>query len=140
MARKRATDAGVAGRVRFDIADASRYPADDYNLVCFFDTLHDLGDPVGAAAHARAALAPGGTLMLVEPLAGGGNLATSLASPPAALNYAASTFLCVPASLSQPVGAGLGSQTGEPQLRATWCWKPGRNQRGNLPGHGAPGR
>jgi SAM-dependent methyltransferase len=101
-----------------DIADASRYPADDYNLVCFFDTLHDLGDPVGAAAHARAALAPGGTLMLVEPLAGGDDLAASLASPAAALNYAASTFLCVPASLSQPVGQGLGSQAGESRLRA----------------------
>jgi SAM-dependent methyltransferase len=118
VACKRATDAGVAGRVRFDIADASRYPADDYNLVCFFDTLHDLGDPVGAAAHARAALAPGGTLMLVEPLAGGDDLAASLASPAAALNYAASTFLCVPASLSQPVGQGLGSQAGESRLRA----------------------
>jgi SAM-dependent methyltransferase len=118
VARKRATDAGVADRVRFDTADASRYPADGYDLVCFFDTLHDLGDPVGAAAHARNALAPGGTLMLVEPLAGGDDLATNLASPAAALNYAASTFLCVPASLSQPVGLGLGSQAGEPQLRA----------------------
>src|ERR1022692_1146981 len=118
MARKRATDAGVADRVRFDVADASRYPADSYNLVCFFDTLHDLGDPVGAAAHARAALAPDGTLMLVEPLAGGDDLATNLASPAAALNYAASTFLCVPASLSQPVGLSLGSHPGEPRLRA----------------------
>src|ERR1022692_4053825 len=64
VARIRAADAGVADRVRFDIADASRYPAGGYDLVCFFDVLHDLGDPVGAAAHARAALAPGGTLML----------------------------------------------------------------------------
>ena len=118
VARIRAADAGVADRVRFDIADASRYPAGGYDLVCFFDVLHDLGDPVGAAAHARAALAPGGTLMLVEPLAGGGDLATNLASPAAALNYAASTFLCVPASLSQPVGLSLGSQAGEPRLRA----------------------
>jgi 2-polyprenyl-3-methyl-5-hydroxy-6-metoxy-1,4-benzoquinol methylase len=118
VARKRATDAGVADRVRFDTADASSYPADGYNLVCFFDVLHDLGDPVGAAAHARAALAPGGTLMLVEPLAGGEDLVLSFASPAAALNYAASTFLCIPASLSQPVGLGLGSQAGEPQLRA----------------------
>src|ERR1022692_4338659 len=117
IARKRATDAGVGDRVRFDIADASRYPADGYNLVCFFDTLHDLGDPVGAAAHARAALAPGGTLMLVEPLTAGDDLAASLASPTAAINYAASTFLYAPASLSQPVGLGLGSQAGESQLR-----------------------
>jgi SAM-dependent methyltransferase len=118
VARQRATAAGVAGRVRFDIADASRYPADGYDLICFFDTLHDLGDPVGAAAHARAALAPGGTLMLAEPLTAGEDLATNLASPAAALNYAASTFLCVPASLSQPVGLGLGSQAGESPLRA----------------------
>src|ERR1022692_1019974 len=96
VARIRAADAGVADRVRFDIADASRYPAGGYDLVCFFDVLHDLGDP----------------------LAGGGDLATNLASPAAALNYAASTFLCVPASLSQPVGLGLGSQAGELQLRA----------------------
>lgn len=116
VARQRATDAGVADRVRFDTADADRYPADGYNLVCFFDVLHDLGDPVGAAAHARAALAPDGTLMLVEPLTDGDDLATNLASPASALNYAASTFLCVPASLSQPVG--LGSQAGESQLRA----------------------
>jgi Methyltransferase domain len=98
--------------------EPSRYPAGGYDLVCFFDTLHDLGDPVGAAAHARAALAPDGTLMLVEPLAGGDDLATNLASPAAALNYAASTFLCVPASLSQPVGLSLGSQAGESRLRA----------------------
>ncbi len=118
VARKRATDAGVAERTRFDTSDASRYTAGGYDLICFFDTLHELGDPVGAAAHACAALAPGGTLMLVEPLAAGDDLATSLTSPAAALNYAASTFLCIPASLSQPVGAGLGSQAGESQLRA----------------------
>jgi SAM-dependent methyltransferase len=118
VARARASDAGVAERVRFDIADASRYPADGHDLICFFDTLHDLGDPVGAAAHARASLAPDGTLMLVEPLTGGGDLATNLASPAAALNYAASTFLCIPASLSQPVGLGLGSQAGESPMRA----------------------
>jgi SAM-dependent methyltransferase len=118
VARSRASQAGVADTVRFEVADATRYPADAYNLICFFDTLHDLGDPVGAAAHARAALAPGGTLMLVEPLTDGDDLATNLANPAAALNYAASTFLCIPASLSQPVRLGLGSQAGESQLRA----------------------
>jgi hypothetical protein len=118
MARSRAGKAGVADLVRFEVAEAGRYPADGYDLVCFFDVLHDLGDPVGAAAHARAALAPGGTLMLVEPLTAGDDLAANLVSPTAAMNYAASTFLCVPASLSQPVGLGLGSQAGESQLRA----------------------
>jgi SAM-dependent methyltransferase len=118
IARQRAADANVTDRVRFDIADASRYPADGYDLICFFDTLHDLGDPVGAAAHARAALAPGGVLMLIEPLTAGDSLDANLANPGAALNYAASTFLCLPASLAQPVGLGLGSQAGQAQLRA----------------------
>jgi SAM-dependent methyltransferase len=118
VAQARATDAGVGQRVRFRVADANRYPADGYDLICFFDVLHDLGDPVGAAAHALTALAPGGTLMLVEPLTAGDDLAGNLASPAAALNYAASTFLCVPTSLSQPVGLGLGSQAGESALRA----------------------
>ncbi len=117
-AQARATDAGVGDRVRFRVADANRYPADGYDLICFFDVLHDLGDPVGAAAHARTALAPGGTLMLVEPLTAGDDLTANLANPAAALNYAASTFLCVPTSLSQPVGLGLGSQAGESPLRA----------------------
>ncbi len=118
VARQRAIAAGVGDRVRFDLSDAGRYAADGYDLICFFDTFHDLGDPVGAAAHARAALAPGGALMLVEPLTAGDGLDANLASPAAALNYAASTFLCLPASLAQPVGLGLGAQAGEAQLRA----------------------
>jgi SAM-dependent methyltransferase len=118
VAQARATGAGVGERVRFHVADANRYPPDGYDLICFFDALHDLGDPVAAAAHARTALAPGGTLMLVEPVAAGDALASNLASPTAALNYAASTFLCVPTSLSQPVGLSLGSQAGESPLRA----------------------
>lgn len=118
VARKRAVDAGLAERVRFEVADAGSYPAEGYDVVCFFDALHDLGDPVGAAAHARQALAPGGTLLLVEPLAFD-DLPTNLADNPfAAMNYAASTFLCVANSLSQPVGLGLGSQAGEERLRA----------------------
>jgi SAM-dependent methyltransferase len=117
VARKRATEAGVDDRVRFEVAHCHEYPAEDYDLVCFFDTLHDLGDPVGAAAHARHAMAEGGTLMLVEPLAFddlGSNLADN---PLAAMQYAASTGLCVANSLSQPVGLGLGAQAGEPRLR-----------------------
>lgn len=117
-ARQRAAAAGVGDRVRFEVADATTYPADGYDLVCYFATLHDLGDPVGAAAYARIALAPGGSLMLVEPNAAD-DLATNLATNPgAALNYAASTFLCTPNSLAQPVALALGAQAGEPRLRA----------------------
>ncbi|MGH3423814.1 MAG: class I SAM-dependent methyltransferase [Nocardioidaceae bacterium] len=114
-ARKRAAQAGVSDRVRFEVNDSHGYPQDGYDLVCFFDTLHDLGDPVGAAAHARGALAPDGSLLLVEPLAFDG-LAANLTNPMAALNYAASTLLCTPNSLSQPVGLGLGAQAGEKLL------------------------
>lgn len=117
IANARAAEAGVAGRVRFEVDHCHGYPADGYDLVTFFDALHDLGDPVGAAAHARRALADDGTLMLVEPRAAD-DLGTTLATVPlAAVNYAASTFLCTPNSLSQPVGLALGSQAGEARLR-----------------------
>ena len=116
-ARKRAAQAGATDRVRFEVADAHGYPAEGYDLVCFFDTLHDLGDPVGASAHARHALAEDGTLMLVEPAAFD-DLGTNLASNPlAAMQYAASTGLCVANSLTEPVGFGLGAQAGEARLR-----------------------
>lgn len=84
-ARKRAAEAGLADRMRFEVADATGYPADGYDLICYFDALHDLGDPVSAAAHARHALASGGTLMLVEPLAFddlAANLANNLFAAP----------------------------------------------------------
>ena len=68
--RKAAADAGVADRVTFEVAAAKISPASDYDLVAFFDCLHDMGDPVGAAAHVRAALAPDGTWLIVEPFAG----------------------------------------------------------------------
>ncbi|MGH3469398.1 MAG: class I SAM-dependent methyltransferase [Thermocrispum sp.] len=115
-ARERAADAGVGDRVRFEVADAADYPADGYDLITFFDTLHDLGDPVGAAAYARSALAPDGSLLLVE-LRAEDDVAANLATPGAAVGYAASTFLCTPNSLSQPVGLALGSQAGEQRLR-----------------------
>lgn len=117
IASERAARAGVAERVRFEVNHCHGYPAEDYDLVTFFDAFHDLGDPVGAAEHARRALADNGTLMLVEPRAAD-DLATTLATVPlAAINYAASTFLCTPNSLSQPVGMALGSQAGEVRLR-----------------------
>lgn len=117
VARRRALDAGVEDRVRFEVADARAYPADGYDLIAFFDAFHDLGDPVGAARHARRALAADGRLMLVEPMAAD-DLASAIATrPTAALDFAASTFLCTPSSLSQPVGRALGAQAGEAVLR-----------------------
>lgn len=117
VAVRRAAEAGVSARTRFEVGHADGYPDQDVDLITFFDAFHDLGDPVGAAAHARAALAEDGTLMLVEPRAAD-DLATTLATVPlAAISFAASTFLCTPNSLSQPVGLALGSQAGEARLR-----------------------
>jgi SAM-dependent methyltransferase len=113
-ARKRAADAGLADRVVFEVASATAFGG-QYDLVCFFDCLHDMGDPTGACAHVREHLAPGGTLMLIEPFAAddvAGNL-----TPVGAAYYGFSTLLCTPSSLSQDVGAALGAQAGESRLR-----------------------
>ncbi len=115
QARRRAADAGVERRVSFEIATAQGFPGADYDLVCFFDCLHDMGDPVGAARQAHAALKPGGTVLLVEPYAGD-TLDDNL-NPVGRLFYAASTCICTPNSLSQEVGLGLGAQAGEKRLR-----------------------
>lgn len=114
-ARHAASVAGVQDRVEFLVADAATYDTGTYDLVCFFDTLHDLGDPVGAAAHARAALGQDGTLLLVEPLAH--DRTEDNLNPVGLTYYTASTFVCVPNSLSQPVGLALGAQAGEHRLR-----------------------
>ena len=83
-----------------------------YDLICFFDCLHDMGDPAGACAHARRAPgSPGGTLMLVEPFAND-DLSDNL-NPVGAAYYGFSTLLCTPSSLSQDVGTALGAQAGE---------------------------
>jgi len=97
------------------VATAKSYPAKGYDLICFFDCLHDMGDPVGAARHARTALAPDGSVLLVEPFAHDHLDANS--NPVGRLFYAASTFVCTPNSLSQEVGLGLGAQAGEARLR-----------------------
>jgi SAM-dependent methyltransferase len=115
-ARLEAQAAGVADRVEFHRADAQSYPGSGYDLVCFFDTLHDLGDPVGAARHAHEALAEDGTLMIVEPFAGddvGDNL-----GPVGRLYYTGSTLLCLPHSRSEDVGLALGAQAGPARLAA----------------------
>lgn len=117
VARERAADAGVSNRVAFEVNHCHGYPQDGYDVVTFFDSFHDLGDPVGAAAHALDGLAPDGSLVLVEPMAGD-DLATTLAEVPVAgLAFAASTVLCTANSLSQPVGLALGGQAGEAKLR-----------------------
>jgi SAM-dependent methyltransferase len=117
IARKRAAEADVSDRVHFETSSCEGYPQDRYDLITFFDAFHDLGDPRAAAAYARAALGDDGTLMLVEPRAGDDLKSTLATVPVAALNYAASTSLCVPNSLSQPGRAALGSQAGERRLR-----------------------
>lgn len=112
-ARMHAKDREVAN-VRFEVATAKAFPGRDYDLVTFFDCLHDLGDPVGAAAHVRAALRPDGTWMVVEPFAHD-RLEDNLNSR-GRLYYCASTMICVPTSLSQEVGAALGAQAGPTRL------------------------
>jgi SAM-dependent methyltransferase len=113
-ARAEAARAGVAN-VRFEVATAKDYPGEGFDLVTFFDCLHDMGDPVGAARHVRETLADDGTWMLVEPLAGD-DLSANL-NPVGRAYYAFSTSVCTPTSLSQEVGAALGAQAGEGRLR-----------------------
>ncbi len=113
-ARARAAEAGVAGRVRFETAPAAAHPGRGYDLVRMFDCLHDMGDPVSAARHVRGALAPDGTWMIVEPMAGD-RIEDNL-NPVGRAFYGFSTFLCTPASLSQEVGLALGAQAGEARI------------------------
>jgi SAM-dependent methyltransferase len=115
-ARKAAAAAGVADRVSFEVASASSYPGTDYDLVAVFDCLHDMGDPVGAAAHVRSSLADDGTWLIVEPYAND-RLEDNL-NPVGRVFYSASTSICTPASRSQEVGLALGAQAGEARLQA----------------------
>jgi len=115
MARQRAEEAGVSDRVKFEVARAKDYPGGGYDFVAFFDCLHDMGDPRGAAAHVRETLAPDGTWMVVEPFAG--DKVEDNLNPVGRIYYSASTLLCTPASKSQEVGLALGAQAGEARLR-----------------------
>ena len=115
LAKQRAKAAGVADRITFEVASAKDFPGKDYDLIAFFDCLHDMGDPVGAAKHVRAALSPQGTWLLVEPFAGD-DVEENL-NPVGRIFYAASTLICTPASLSQEVGLALGAQAGEARMR-----------------------
>jgi SAM-dependent methyltransferase len=106
--------AGDRANVRFEIARAQDFSGKAYDLAAMFDSLHDMGDPVGAVSHIGNALKPDGTLMVVEPMAGD-RLADNL-HPVGRIFYAASTNACVPASLGQEVGAALGAQAGQAKL------------------------
>jgi SAM-dependent methyltransferase len=114
-ARKSAEEAGVADRTQFEVAAAKEFPGKDYDLVAFFDCLHDMGDPVGAARHVRDTLSLDGTWLIVEPFAHD-RIEDNL-NPVGRIYYAASTMVCTPASLSQEVALGLGAQAGEARLR-----------------------
>jgi methyltransferase family protein len=100
--------------VRFDVATADAFPRRDYDLVAFFDALHDMGDPAAAARHVRSALADDGTWMIVEPQAS--DRIEDNFHPLGRLNYGFSTLICTPGSLSQEGRAGLGTLAGGARL------------------------
>lgn len=114
QARRHAEEHGVTRNTRFEVALAGDFPGRDLDLVTCFDCLHDMGDPVGTARHVLASLKPDGRWMIVEPAAGD-RLEDNL-NPVGRLFYAASTMICVPTSLDQPVGAALGAQAGFARL------------------------
>jgi SAM-dependent methyltransferase len=97
-------------RTTFETQTATGYEEQGFDLICFFDALHDMGDPVAAARHARTKLAPGGTVLLVEP-----NAAETV-GPVARLYYSASTVLCCAHALSEGQADALGAQAGEARL------------------------
>lgn len=113
-ARGHAAEHGLGDRVRFEVASAKEIGQRDFDLITMFDCLHDMGDPRGCAAHMRRILAPGGSWMVVEPIAGERPEANM--NPVGRLYYNASTMICVPTSLEQEVGEGLGAQAGEARL------------------------
>ncbi|TMJ19616.1 MAG: class I SAM-dependent methyltransferase [Alphaproteobacteria bacterium] len=113
-ARAHAQSHGLADRVRFEVAAAKDIAEDGFDLVTMYDCLHDMGDPKGCAGHMRRILADGGSWMIVEPIAG--NSPADNMNPVGRLYYNASTMICVPTSLDQEVGEGLGAQAGEARL------------------------
>jgi ubiquinone/menaquinone biosynthesis C-methylase UbiE len=113
-ARERAAAAGVADRVCFEVASAKSFPG-TWDLITFFDCLHDMGDPVGAAAHVYRRLAPDGTWLLVEPHAG--DRVEDNLHWIGRVFYSVSTLVCTQASLAQEVGLALGAQAGEARLK-----------------------
>ena len=112
-ARKRAAEAGVRN-AQFEVADAVSYDSTGLDFIAFFDSLHDMADPVGAARHAREALGPDGVCMLVEPMAG--DTLEDNRNPVGRVYYGASSLICVPVSLARR-GPALGAQAGEKRMR-----------------------
>ena len=106
----------MSDRVKFEVAASKEFPGSDYDLVTFFDCLHDMGDPVGAAKHVKSTLKDDGTWMIVEPFAN--DRAEDNHNPVGRVYYSASTMICTPASRSQEVGLGLGAQAGEAKLKS----------------------
>lgn len=111
-ANAHASTHGVSN-VDFQVSLAKEFPG-KYDLVTFFDCLHDMGDPKGAAAHVCQSLKPGGSWMIVEPMAG--DTLKSNLNPVGRLYYSASTMVCVPTSLAQETGLALGAQAGQAKL------------------------
>jgi SAM-dependent methyltransferase len=113
-ARRHAGEHGLGDRVRFEVATAKDIAEQGFDLITMYDCLHDMGDPRGCAQHMREILAPGGSWMIVEPIAG--DAPAQNMNPVGRLYYNASTMICVPTSLDQEVGEGLGAQAGEAKL------------------------
>jgi SAM-dependent methyltransferase len=113
-ARRNAKEQGMDGRVHFEVAQATDFRDEGYGLICFFDTLHDMGDPVGAARHAESTLAEGGTVMLVEPFAHD-RVEDNLTST-GHLYYGASTVICCAHAISEGGKLVLGAQAGPKRL------------------------
>jgi SAM-dependent methyltransferase len=114
LARQEAKREGVDDRLHFEVASAKGYPGKDYDFVAFFDCLHDMGDPVGAASYVYSTMKRDGTWMIVEPYSEDATEANH--NPIGRVFYSASTLLCVPASMSQEVGLALGAQAGEKRI------------------------
>ncbi|SNR80208.1 Methyltransferase domain-containing protein [Haloechinothrix alba] len=114
-ARRRAADAGVAENTGFEVAQAAELPGDGYDLVCFFDALHDMGDPVAALVRAREVLASDGAVMLIEPLAQ--DRVEDNLTPVNRMFYSASTLVCTANGIAQGNHPVLGAQAGEAALR-----------------------
>jgi ubiquinone/menaquinone biosynthesis C-methylase UbiE len=115
LARERATSAGVADRVTFEVATAATFSGSGYDLIASFDCLHDMGDPLGTARHVRQALKPDGTWLVVEPYAA--DEPADNMNPVGRVYYGFSTLLCVPNAMSQTGGYSLGAQAGEAAIR-----------------------
>ena len=118
VARERAQQAGVADQIRFEVATprALANRKEKFDLVCYMDSLHDMGDPLEAVWSSRQAMAPDGTLMLVEPFAK--DRSEENLGPVARMYYSASAGLCTQNALSQGGRYSLGAQAGATQLLA----------------------